>query len=118
MADQLQPPPWQIRSPKGKGEYLFTEVIHDTSGSFICSALPPNAQRIVAAVNATSDIPDEALVNGVIQELIDYVNGSARDIFGFCPYCEDTVEGCDLDTEPCRGREARKLLAQLTEVTP
>ncbi len=79
-----------------------------------------NLSRIVAAVNATANIPTESLEAGVIQELIKASSDLANSEI-LCGECCLYADGCIPDDPPPHGHpdvfKVRQLLAQLTEVT-
>jgi len=68
---------------------------------------------IITAMNATQGIGTKALKDGVLDEMIAFVDQISMDS-DYCGVCGDSWETCEADVEiRCDGRIARDLIARL-----
>ena len=105
------PTPWETR------EHRNILLIYDAKGRTIVPTDPETAKEIVAAMNATQGIGTKAMKDGVLDEVIAFVDGigkNAGDLI--CSACGDSVEDCNMFENaffPCTGKTARDLIARL-----
>lgn len=70
------------RNPRCVAEFALVRCLSVTHSFDPCAEAAANARRIVAAVNATADIPVEALEAGVVAKLVEaleWLEGYLRD---------------------------------------